>query len=154
MKFSKYLPYAVVLAFLACALFSFTETAPAESELVAASPVYEYTFTADTITDAENDTLTVSPYLISNWKYNWTARVNQESGTKSVIFILEESNERTGDSWYEVERDTASGSGETITRLFGSGLSGRVAGVRQRVVLDGSGTQSSTYTVKVTLKKD
>lgn len=133
--------------------FAFSESFD-EDEFVAGSTIYENTFTADTITNAENDTLTISPNLISFWSYNWTLRATQESGTKDVIFILQESNERTGDSWYEVERDTASGSGTTITRLFGSGLSGRAQGVRQRVILDGSGTQSTTYVVKATYKKE
>lgn len=153
-RFENKLGWFAVAFFLVSILFSFTSNAPDEEEFVAGSSIYENTFTADTITDAENDTLAISPALISNWFYNWTLRVTQATGTKNVIFILQESNERSGDSWYEVERDTATGSGETIVRLYGSGLSGRVSGVRQRVILDGSGTQSSTYVVKATLKKD
>ena len=147
-RFQKYWPTALLCAILA---FAFTNTTTAPDEPFAGS-LYEYS-TADTITNAGNDTISITPYLISNWYYNLTLRANQASGTKNVILILQESNERSGDYWYEVERDTATGSGTTITRLYGSGLSDRVQGVRQRIILDGSGTQSTLYTVKLTLKK-
>lgn len=133
------------------------ETSAELSALLESSsnPIYQTPETSDTITDAENDTLSVSPNLISFWTYNHTIDITSLSGSVSIIAILQENNERTGGTWYEVERDTATGAGQL--RLHGadtpSGL-GYVKGIRQRLILDGSGTQSTKYTKNSTYKKE
>lgn len=136
------------------------ETAPdalrAEMLLASESPVYETATVADTLTDTENDTITHSTRFISLWTQNHTVDIVSLSGSVSVIAILQENNARTGGTWYEVERDTASAAGQI--RLHGGSTSNTglsyVKGLRQRLILDGSGTQSTTYSYKATYKKE
>jgi hypothetical protein len=123
------------------------------------NPVYQTGETIDTIANAANDTLTFAPNLISKWIYNHTVDVTSLSGTVNIIAILQENNERTGGTWYEVERDTLAAAGQI--RLHGaynasknSQVTGFVKGLRQRLVLDGSGTQSSRYIHNGTYKKE
>lgn len=122
------------------------------------NPIYQIPETIDTITNTENDTLPVPSTLISLWSYNHTIDITSLSGTVSVIAILQENNERTGGTWYEVERDTAAAA--TTLRLHGKYNSSQVAnglgwvkGVRQRLILDGNGTQSTRYIHNCTFKK-
>lgn len=136
--------------------------------MASGSPIYEATLTngtlgttgTDTLVNAENDTLTIPENLISNWRYNYVLTSTQISGTKSVIMILQESSVRTdgtNGTWYELERDTATGASTTVHRLHGSanpdGI-GWVKGVRQRVILDGGGTEVVTYQLRAIFKKD
>lgn len=111
--------------------------------------IYQYTFTSDTITDTEADTLVLPVLLYSKWDYNWTVTTTQESGTTDITAKLYESHLSSGDSWYQLT-DTLALSGATdIDRLTGS----PVAGIRQRLILTGAGTQTTTYTVKAIYKK-
>jgi hypothetical protein len=166
---------ALTLLFVVPALFSFAEEAgnPAmEAEnLPAGSPNYEVYFAngstnsvgTDSFVNTEIDTLNIPSLLLSNWNYNVTIRGTAHTGTRSLIVILEESNERTGavtaTHWYEVERDTA-GTGTGIMKLNGDHVSvatamvGKVRGVRQRIRLVGTGTQKSTYLLRCVYKKD
>jgi hypothetical protein len=109
---------------------------------------------ADTITDAANDTLLIPTALVSLWSYNYVITAANVSGTTNIIAILQENNARTGTVWYEVERDTLAAAG--TKRLHGGAINalGYVKGVRQRLILDGSGTQVSTYATTLTLKKE
>jgi hypothetical protein len=88
------------------------------------------------------------------WSYNYVVTAANVSGTTNIIAILQESNARTGNVWYEVERDTLAAAG--TKRLHGGTTKplGYVKGVRQRLILDGSGTQVSTYAATLTLKKE
>lgn len=112
--------------------------------------------TVDTLTNAGNDTLTIPVNLFSLWNYNWTVQATNISGTTSIIAILQEKNYYGTANWYEVERDTISATGDIrLSGLYGDGTggSGLVEGQNQRLILDGSGTQSTQYKVWVTLKK-
>lgn len=147
------------------ALFAFDSVVPEST-----GKSYERTYyngstsasSTDTLTNTEADTLTIPDYLLSDWEYNITLRATAATGTRSVITILEESNERSGTTsayWYEVERDTAK-SGTATLHLQGDHYSvkaadvGKVRGVRQRVRLVGTGTQKTNYTLKFTYKRD
>lgn len=153
--------FLALLAALIVAGFAFKTSEMAAS----GSPIYEATWTngssgtsgTDTLTNTESDTLTVDPLLISNWRYNYALTATQQSGTKSVIIILQENSERTGGTWYEIERDTATGASTTVHRLHGASAAdgiGWVKGVRQRVILTGTGTHATTYRLRAILKKD
>lgn len=128
------------------------------ADVVSTSPppaIYQYTWTSDTITNTEADTLTGVTSLYDLYNYNFTSTATQLSGTTSLIHILEENNFQSGNTtaWYEVERDTMAGAG--TLRLYGGSNTAQslVKGVRQRVIIKGIGTQSSRYTLKGTWKK-
>jgi hypothetical protein len=105
-----------------------------------------------TITNAGNDTLTVPVTLSSLWTYNYVVDAASTSGTRLIVTILQESNANTGNIWYEVERDTVS-AGTRLKRLHGLNVGQYVKGQRQRLILDGVGTQVSPYTATLTAKK-
>lgn len=117
--------------------------------------IYQYTWTTDTITNTESDTLTGVTLYYDLWNYNFTNTATQLSGTTNLIHVLQENNYISGNTtaWYEVERDTLAGAG--TLRLYGgtNTAPSYVKGVRQRVILTGVGTQSSRYTLKGTWKK-
>lgn len=128
---------------------AFSSTGAAGEEQSASSKIYRRAW-SDTITDAGNDTLTVPVTLSSLWTYNYVVNATQTSGTTAIIAILQENNATSGAIWYELERDTIAGAG--LVRLHGLDIGSFVKGSRQRLILDGSGTQVSPYTVTLTSK--
>jgi hypothetical protein len=103
---------------------------------------------SDTITDTEADTILINNNLFSFWKYNHTVKGVQESGTIDLTLTVQESNTTSGDEWYTVKTDSVDADGE-ITAVTGD-----VYGVRQRLIITGTGTQSAVYTHRLTLKKE
>jgi len=103
---------------------------------------------SDTITDTEADTIVINNNLFSFWKYNHTVKGVQESGTIDLTLTVQESNTTSGDEWYTVKTDSVDADGE-ITAVTGD-----VYGVRQRLIITGTGTQSAVYTHRLTLKKE
>ena len=103
---------------------------------------------SDTITDTEADTILINNNLFSFWKYNHTVKGVQESGTIDLTLTVQESNTTSGDEWYTVKTDSVDADGE-ITAITGD-----VYGVRQRLIITGTGTQSAIYTHRLTLKKE
>ena len=103
---------------------------------------------SDTITDTEADTILINNNLFSFWKYNHTVKGVQESGTIDLTLTVQESNTTSGDEWYTVKTDSVDADGE-ITAVTGD-----VYGVRQRIIITGTGTQSAVYTHRLTLKKE
>lgn len=118
--------------------------------------------TLDTITNSEADTIyvvlgtkalteanaTANPFN-SNFAYNYVLNRTSLSGTANTTMVLQESNVSTGGAatWYTVS--TASGTGATVTSVSASNLYGR----RHRLILTGTGTQSTSYGITATLKK-
>jgi hypothetical protein len=148
----------ILFAFLGLIAIALTFTASRNADEAAAefqttNVIYSNSW-ADTITDATNDTLLIPTSLVSLWSYNHVITAVNVSGTTSIIAVLQENNARTGTVWYEVERDTLAAAG--TKRLHGGAINalGYVKGVRQRLILDGAGTQVSTYSVTTTLKKE
>jgi hypothetical protein len=148
----------VILAVAAPILMSSTDNETLTERLVgSAANYYLYPssatgFTSDTITNAENDTLNLGSNLVSRWSYNWHINSTQLSGTESIIAIVQETNnasssQTTPTDWIEVARDTLTANEDL--RITGE----VVYGIKQRLILDGSGTQSSTYSVKFAGKK-
>jgi len=161
MKLVKYLVAIALALFAVFGLQSFEKPTEgtALSDLMASRyGIYEYTFTTDTITNTEADTLTISPLLLSKWSYNWSFAIDSLSGTPNIAIKVQESNKRSGSEWYTLETSTVSGIGSTqsVTTHNGDNTEnpdGKVRGVRQRVILTGTGTESTLYSVKLTLKK-
>lgn len=109
-------------------------------------------YTSVTITNAANDTTLLGANLLSRWSYCWHINSTQTSGTESVIAILQETNnasssQSTPTDWIEVDRDTLTANEDL--RMTGD----IVYGVKQRLILDGSGTQSTAITLKFVGKK-
>jgi len=103
---------------------------------------------SDTITDTEADTIVINNNLFSFWKYNHTVKGVQESGTIDLTLTVQESNTTSGDEWYTVKTDSVDADGEITS------VTGDVYGVRQRLIITGTGTQSAIYTHRLTLKKE
>jgi len=103
---------------------------------------------SDTITDTEADTIVINNNLFSFWKYNHTVKGVQESGTIDLTLTVQESNTTSGDEWYTVKTDSVDADGEITS------VTGDVYGVRQRLIITGTGTQSAVYTHRLTLKKE
>jgi len=103
---------------------------------------------SDTITDTEADTIVINNNLFSFWKYNHTVKGVEESGTIDLTLTIQESNTTSGDEWYTVKTDSVDADGE-ITAVTGD-----IYGVRQRLIITGTGTQSAVYTHRLTLKKE
>lgn len=145
MKLKILLLFVIASAFAALAFF-----APEPAGEDVATKIYRRSWTGDTITNAANDTLSLPVTLSSLWTYNYVLNATQASGTTSIIMIVQENNATTGSIWYESGRDTLAGAG-TI-RVNTTDISTHVLGSRQRVILDGSGTQVSPYSVTATFK--
>lgn len=111
--------------------------------------------TLDTITNTEADTVLVGPSATSyytfnsNFAYIYVLARTSLSGTANTTMVLQESNVSTAGTatWYTVA--TASGTGATVTSVSASNLYGR----RHRLILTGTGTQSTSYGITATLKK-
>lgn len=144
--------YLVLIGLFALGLFAFNNDFHPESveEIMddAEYPSVDYVFTSDTLSDTELDTLTYPYALLSKWTYNYVLSVIRDSGSGNPIFIVQESNQRTGDVWYEVARDTITATG--TYRLNGD----LIYGMRQRVILDGEGTAEHRYTLTFTGKRE
>lgn len=113
-----------------------------------ASSIVRYTFTADTITDAENDTLSLPYNLFSSFTSLYQLTRTNLSGTTNVAVTLQQSALTSGDTdWVTV--GTTSGTGATIEAL----TLNPTYGIRYRLIVDGTGTQSTRYTVQAVLKK-
>lgn len=107
-------------------------------------------FSVDTITNAESDTILLSSAVSdvqSLYTYSWHVARTNLSGVTNVALKVEERIATSGTTgWVSV--NTGSGTGATAERLTGTELLGR----QQRLILTGSGTQSTSYLVWVCLK--
>jgi hypothetical protein len=111
-------------------------------------PFYAYTFTPDTITNTESDTLLLPADFISPWSYAYHAVMDSLSGTDTLSFVIQESVLRSGNTdWITVA--TGAGSGSFRTRITGALMYGR----RQRIIVNGAGTQSTRYSITFLAKK-
>lgn len=110
---------------------------------------WTYTFTADTITNTEADTLLLPADFVSPWSYAYHIVVDSLSGTDTIRFTVQESVARSGNTdWVTV----ATGAGSAFVspiRLSAVLMYGR----RQRLIITGSGTQSTLYAVTFLAKK-
>ena len=110
---------------------------------------WSYTFTTDTITDTEADTLLLPADFVSPWSYTYSIVLDSLSGADTLSFVVQESASKSGNSdWVTV----STGAGSELTsplRLTTALMYGR----RARIIILGSGTQSTTYSVVFLAKK-
>lgn len=155
MNLFKYLAGLAGLVLIAAALM-FAETTR-NSELYntppAASNTYRYEFTADTITNAENDTITMNVQFLDQWVPTVFLETTQLSGTQAINLIIQESSTLTGTTnWISVDTVALSGSSD-LDKLVYPIAPYHLRGLRMRVIIDGSGTQSTRYTGRVIAKR-
>ena len=126
------------------ALLAFSLSAKAQT----LDPFYAYTFTPDTITNTESDTLLLPADFVSPWSYVYQVVMDSLSGTDTLSFIVQESVLRSGNTdWVTVA--TGAGSASVRTRITGALMYGR----RQRIIVNGAGTQSTRYAITFLAKK-
>lgn len=169
--------FAITAAFLmvvGLGLASWDESPKAEETVVKYSDaegdfqstgtmVYEHTFTKDTITNANNDTLYLPSRLrpvLSDFIMTVSITRTSISGTANIAAKVEETTYRYSGSkpptagWVTsfnnlgaaADTDATTATEEEIRIPNAYGLS-------YRVIIDGSGTQSTSYVVRVVLKK-
>lgn len=152
MKTLKYFAGLVIL----CAVLLFAESTR-NSELYnnppAVSNYYTREFTADTITNAENDTINMPAQFLDAWVPNAFLETTQLSGTQAINLIIQENSKLTGTTgWVSVDTVALSGSSD-VDRLSYPAAPYWVRGLRMRIIIDGSGTQSTRYTGRVIAKR-
>lgn len=109
---------------------------------------YTYTFTPDTITNTESDTLLLPADFTSPWSFAYHITMNALSGTDTLSFVIQESVLRSGNAdWITIA--TGAGSADVFTRITGALMYGR----RQRIIVNGAGTQSTRYSITFLAKK-
>ena len=106
-------------------------------------------WTADTITNAESDTLTLGEVLASPYQYSYQIRLGNISGTRSIKFYLEQTSGTGSTRWMKVDSSVTSGS--TINDYLMKGAN--TWGNKHRIVIIGAGTEVVTYKVDGWLKK-
>lgn len=151
--FASIFAFLLIVACFGVALIGDTPTATAEevgADMAAARAYYypsAYTSTSDTITNAENDTLTVSANLVSPWGVKLVAVVANLSGTTAMNIIVQGSLDlTTSKTWYPIDTVAVAGAGTYTWE------DSYVPEVAHRFIIDGSGAQSSTYAVRAVYK--
>lgn len=109
---------------------------------------YDFTATADTLTNATSDTFEIPALLYSKWTYNWQIDATQISGTTNITCTLYEQADTDG-LWVTIA-DSVDLDGTSSGFIQGE----IVYGVKQRCVCTGTGTQSSQIDVYAVFKKD
>ena len=122
-----------------------------EAALASASSYYIYptgstTYEGDTITNATNDTVTIPVNLLTDRNWAWSIQATNISGTTAIIAIVQESSylgtTASATDWDEIGRDTFSATGTDWIR------GDHTTGFKHRLILDGSGTQSTRVQTK------
>lgn len=151
----KFLAGFAMLATFAAALMFAESTRKSElyNTPPAVSNYYTREFTADTITNAENDTISIPAQFLDAWVPNVFLETTQLSGTQAINLIIQENSKLTGTTgWVSVDTVALSGSSDA-DRLSYPAAPYWVRGLRMRVIIDGSGTQSTRYTGRVVAKR-
>jgi len=101
------------------------------------------------IVNTEADTVALALSLDKvNYRYNYVLTRTTGTGTLNIAAVLQESNETTGTTnWYTIGTFTGTGAG--VVNLSGA----QTYGVRHRIILTGTGTQSSTYRLTARLTR-
>jgi len=135
MKHLKYFAGLVII----CAALLFANTS--------VSNTYRYELPAGSITNAENDTIAIPAQLLDEWTPSVYLETTRASGTMAINLILQENSRLTGTTkWVSVDTVTIGNAATGFTRLDYPFAPYHMRGQRARVIVDGSGTQSVTYT--------
>lgn len=159
-KILFFLTSAVLTAIACAALLSFApEATTAEkhsgntSTITTIAPnaapqFFTKKWSLDTIANAANDTLALGSNILSNYEWSYHITRTSISGTANIAVTVQSSGLTTGnDDWVTVATTSAT----TATNEILSGVS--FYGVRHRLIVDGTGTQSSSYKITGVLKK-
>lgn len=105
------------------------------------------TYTLDTLANAANDTLAVPWTLSSQYQYCFQFKITNISGTSAIKAYLEQTNYAGSTEWTKVDS-------VTLAADPGSGImkGANVWGNKYRLVVDGSGTQSTSYRASALIK--
>jgi len=143
------------LILLALAVFAFLAFKAPETEQSSDSEFAPVTsgavlksWSLDTITNAELDTLNLSEILASPYQYAYQIKLANISGTRNVKFYLDQTCAK-GTRYMTV--DSAITSGTTVNYYLMKGAN--TWGYRHRIRVVGAGTQSTSYLVDGLLKK-
>lgn len=145
-------PYFVLVGLIAFMLIFAAAVSPSVVRYnTSADKAQVFSWLLDTITDAENDTLTFSSLQTSLWSAALQVDGKQLSGTQLIATIVQGSAfpSPDADQWVEITRDTVNGSIEQLRIDIGD-----LDYVNYRIILDGAGTQSSEYEAIVDVKKN
>ena len=138
--------FIMAIALIAAAGAFFASTRSIEQS---ASPFYSYSW-VDTITDTESDTLLIPARLISKWTGLYHVQTTQLSGTQNLAVDLFQSASTGGTDWVYVDSCANTSGASDLDKI----IDATVEGFRQRLIITGTGTQSTRYTVYATFKKD
>lgn len=105
----------------------------------------------DTITNTESDTIAYSFPPNRNFDFVWTLQATGISGTDSLNVRIEESACNTCSTWLLVGSADVLGGTSTANRV--AWTSGQLYGLRQRIIITGIGTQSTSYRVYATFRR-
>lgn len=155
-KALKILAGLAMIATIAAALMFAESTRKSESynTLPAVSNAYRYELTAGSITNAENDTIAVPAQFLDAWVPSVWLETTRASGTMAINLILQENSTLTGTSkWVSVDTVAIGNAATGAARLDYPFAPYHMRGLRARVIIDGSGTQSVTYTGRFVAKR-
>lgn len=144
---------ALVTAFVAfdkptASIMTTTDEIGVVTTTYAPSGTFTKAYPSGSIVNAENDTITIPETLASAYQYSYQIRVTPVSGTKDIEARLEQIGAIGSTRWMPVDSVTFSGTGIINLVLKNA----NTWGVKHRLILDGTGTQSQTYNVDATLK--
>ena len=113
---------------------------------------YQKTFTADTLTNSEKDTLPIPWILASPYQYSYQFKVSKISGTASGSFkaILDQANTTGSTDWMPIDSFTRSGADSLRRDWLIKGAN--IWGARHRIRLVGANTAATKYWVTANIK--
>jgi len=125
--------------------------------------IYQYTYTKDTITNAANDTLYLPSSLrpvYSDFQMIWSVVRTNISGTTNLAVKVEEtpyaytSTTPPSAGWAATLNSAIAAAATAATTATTENLYiPHAYGINFRTIIDGTGTQSSSYVIRVVLKK-
>jgi hypothetical protein len=152
----KHLKYFAGLVIVSAALM-FASTSESVGKMLATDPVDYYLkeITADTITTTESDTIRFAAQFLGSWLPVFKFETTQLSGTQNLSVVFQESHKTTGNTdWFAVgSAVTTSGSTDSDIFRYASATTPVASGVRFRVIITGTGTQSTRYTGRLVAKR-
>ena len=148
----KNLKYFVGLVIVSAALMFADSKA-----LLAPAPVDYYLreITADTITTTESDTINFPVSFLGPWLPVFKFETTQLSGTQNLSVVFQESHKTSGNTdWFAVgSAVTTSGATDSDIFRYASATTPVASGVRFRIIITGTGTQSTRYTGRLVAKR-
>ena len=158
MKNAYRILFALLVVGAALSLFAFNRVEP-----LASNTFYEYTYTKDTIANAANDTLYLPSNMrpvLSNYQITYAVTRTNISGTTNLAVKVEESAYKYSGStpptagWAASLNSAGSAAATAATTATTEALYiPNAYGCSYRCIIDGTGTQSSSYVIRVILKK-